>query len=71
MFGVIWNCDKMKNFLEKSIEQWKFSLTSNGKDLGEIHVKRVIFQGDNLSPLLFVLSMVHLSLILRKGKRKL
>ena len=49
----------------------KLSLTSNGKDLGEIDVKRVMFQGDNLSPLLFVLSMVHLSLILRNGKRKL
>ena len=34
--------------------------------LGEIDVKRVIFQGDSLSPMLFVLSMVHLSLILRK-----
>ena len=40
------------------MEQWKLSLTSNGEDLGEVHVKRGIFQGDSLSPLLFVLSMV-------------
>ena len=48
------------------MEQWTLSLTSNGEDLGEVNVKRGIFQGDSLSPLLFVLSMVPLSLILRK-----
>ena len=44
----------------------KLSLTSNGEDLGEVHVKRGIFQGDSLSPVLLVFSMVPLSLILRK-----
>ena len=38
----------------------------NGKDLGEANVKRDTFQGDRLSPLLFVLSVVPLSLILKK-----
>lgn len=38
-------------------------LTSNGEDLGELDVKRRIFSGDSLSPLLFVWSMVPLSLI--------
>ena len=38
---------------------------SNGKDLGEVDLKRGIFQGDSLSPLLFVLNMIHMSLILR------
>ena len=44
----------------------KLLLTSNGEDLGEVHVKRGIFQGDSLSPVLLVFSMVPLSLILRK-----
>ena len=44
----------------------KLLLTSNGEDLGEVDVKRGKFQGDSLSPLLTVLSMVPLSLILRK-----
>ena len=63
MFGI---AENVRNLLEKSMEQWKLSLTSNGEDLGEVNVKRGIFQGDNLSPLLVVLSMVPLSLILRK-----
>ncbi|XP_068741787.1 uncharacterized protein [Montipora capricornis] len=58
--------ENLRNVLEKSMEQWKLSLMSNGEDLGEVNVKRGIFQGDSLSPLLFVLSMVPLSLILRK-----
>ena len=41
-------------------------MTTNGEDLGEVNVKRSIFQGDNLSPLLFVLKMVLLPLILKK-----
>ena len=41
-------------------------MTANGKDLGEVNVKKGIFQGDSLSPLMFVLSMVPLSLILEK-----
>ena len=41
---------------------------ANGEDLGEVNVKRGIFQGDSLSPLLFVLSIVSLSLILKKVK---
>ena len=36
--------DNVRNFLEKSMEQWKLSLTSNGEDIGEVDVKRGIFQ---------------------------
>ena len=50
---------------------------ANGKDLGEVNVKRGIFQGESLLSLLSVLSMVPLSLILKKvnacykwGKKK-
>ena len=38
---------------------------ANGQDLGEINVKRGIFQGDSLLSL-FVLSMVPLSVIIKK-----
>ena len=59
LFG---NAENMRNFLEKS----KLLLTSNGEDFGEVDVRSGIFQGDSLSPPLFVLSMVPLSLILSK-----
>ena len=55
--------NNVKNVLEKSTKQWKLLLTCDGKDLGEVDMKRGILQGDSLSPLFFVLSMVPLSLI--------
>ena len=36
LFGT---ADDVRNFLEKSMEQWKLSLTSNVENLGEIDVK--------------------------------
>ena len=58
--------ENLRTFLQKGMQQWRLSLTANRKDSGEVNVKRGIFQGDSLSPLLFVLSMVPLSLILKK-----
>ena len=63
MFGI---AENLRMFLQKSMEQWRLSLTENGEDLGKVNVKRGIFKGDSLSPLLFVLSMVPLSLIFKK-----
>ena len=63
MFGI---AENSRTFLQKSMQQWRLSLTANGGDLGEVNVKRWIFQGDSLSPLLFLLSIVPLSLILKK-----
>ena len=63
MFGI---AENLRTFLQKSMQQWRLSLTANGEDLGEVNVKKEIFQGDSLSPLMFVLSMVPLSLILKK-----
>ena len=63
MFGT---AENLRTFLQKSMQQWRLSLMTNGEYLGEVNVKRGIFQGDSLSPLLFVLSMAPLSLILKK-----
>ena len=62
MFRIAKN---LRTFLQKSMQQWRLSLMANGEDLGEVNVKRGTFQGGSLSPLLFVLSMVPLSLILK------
>ena len=41
-------------------------LTSKNEVLGEVEIKRGIFQGDTLSPLLFVIVLIPLSMILRE-----
>ena len=41
-------------------------LTVNGQVLKEVHIRRRIFQSNLLSPLLFVIAMIPLTIILRK-----
>ena len=57
---------KSKNFIEKTMETWKVELTAGGRSLAEAKIQRGIFQGDALSPLLFIIAMIPLSHILRK-----
>ena len=49
------------------MERWKVMLYSGNSELSEVEIKRGIFQGDSLSPLVFVLALTPLSLILRKA----
>ena len=65
LFGV---AENIKSLLVNSMEKWKVMLCSGNSELGEVEIKRVIFQGDSLSPLVFVLALIPLSLILRKVK---
>ena len=54
--------------VENSMQNWKTMLTSAGKELAVVHIRRGIFQGDSLSPLLFVICLIPMSLVLRKVK---
>ena len=54
------------NFIEKTMENWKVELIAGGKSLAETKIQRGIFQGDALSPLLFIIAMMPLNHILRK-----
>ena len=65
LFGV---AENIKSMLVNSMEKWKVMLCSRNSELGEVEIKRGIFQGDYLSPLVFVLALIPLSLILRKAK---
>ena len=65
LFGV---AENIKSLLVNSMEKWKVMLCSGNSELGEVEIKRGIFQGDSLSPLVFVLALTSLSLILRKAK---
>ena len=64
------NCLKMYkisheviNFIEKT---WRVELTAGGKSLAETKIQRGIFQGNALSPLLFIIAMMPLNQIVRK-----
>ena len=52
--------------ISNSMVNWKTVLTSGGTVLGQVDIKRGIFQGDSLSPLLFIVIMLPLTLVLRK-----
>ena len=64
LFGV---AENIKSLSVNSMEKWKVMLCSGNSELGKFEIKRGIFQGDSLSPLVFVLAMIQLSLILRKA----
>ena len=46
--------ENIKSLLVNSMEKWKIMLCSGNSELGEVEIKRGIFQGDSLSPLVFV-----------------
>ena len=52
--------------IENTMENWRLKLTAEGKSLTEVKIQRGIFQGDALSPLLFIIVMMPLNHILWK-----
>ena len=48
------------------MKTWRVELTAGGRGLAEGKIPRGIFQGDVLSPLLFIIAMMPLNHILRK-----
>ena len=59
---------QLRQFLEESMKTWRVELTCGERMLGEVKIKRRIFQGDTLSPLLFVIALIRLTNIFRKLK---
>ena len=66
IFGIAQN---MVGLIQNNIKQWKTVLTTGGEARGEVHIRRGIFEGDSLSSLLFVISLIRArTLMLRKVK---
>ena len=52
MFGL---ADNICKLLSHSMNHWKTVLTAGDQSLGTVDINRGIFQGDSLSPLLFIM----------------
>ena len=65
MFGA---AENMVLLLERNMNQWQVELSAKRRTLGSINVRKGIFQGDCLSPLLFVFALIPLSMVLRRVK---
>ena len=68
MFRFVWSSREYKSLVVNTMEKRKVMLCLGNSELGEVEIKQGIFQGDSLSPLVFVLALILLSLILRKAK---
>ena len=58
--------DEVMKFIEKTMKTWKVELIAGGRSLAEANIQRGVFQGDALSPLLYIIVMMPLNHILRK-----
>ena len=65
VFGVAVN---VRSFVNASMNQWNAKLTAGNQRLGNMKIRCGIFQGHSLSPPLFVLMMIPLTLVLRQTK---
>ena len=52
--------------MDKTMKTWRVELTAEGRSLSEAKTQKGIFQGDALSPLLFIIVMIPLNHTLRK-----
>ena len=60
---------KVRAFLAREMMKWRTELMSGGEVLGKVRIRRGIFQGDALSPMLFIMAMIPISSILNRMKK--
>ncbi|MEM7375718.1 MAG: reverse transcriptase family protein [Bacteroidota bacterium] len=68
MLDMVGIAQNVTNLVRSSMEDWRVVLTAGGQTLGDVNINRGIFQGDSLSPLIFVICLTPLSLLLRREK---
>ena len=69
--GLVGVATDITSFMEKAVKMWNTTVTINGETIGEVKIKRSIFQGDSVSPLLFIISLIPLTITLRAMKKGL
>uniref|UniRef100_H3AYE9 Reverse transcriptase domain-containing protein n=1 Tax=Latimeria chalumnae TaxID=7897 RepID=H3AYE9_LATCH len=60
--------ERIMKFMERAMKLWKTSLIWNNHHMGKVEIKRGIFQGDVISPLLFCIVMNPISYLLNNAK---
>ena len=60
--------ENVQNLLKNSMDNWKTVLNCGDDVLGEVEINRGIFQGDSLSPLLFIMCLIPLSSLLNNER---
>ena len=68
--GFIKVAKNIDELLRTSMKDWKTVLTANEETLGEVEIRRGIFQGDSLSPLLFIVAMIPLTMLLKREENR-
>ena len=58
--------NNIRQFLKAAMNSWNTLLTVNGQILVQVRMQRGIFQGDSLSPLLFAVALIPLTIKLRQ-----
>ena len=58
--------NSIRKFLHVAMGSWKTLITVMGHVMGQVNIRRGLFQGDSLSPLIFITALIPLTILLRK-----
>ena len=59
--------DNIMGLIKKGMNKWNTNFYAEGKLFGSVPIRRGIFQGDSFSPLLFVITLLPLTQILKES----
>ena len=67
-FNMIGTAKNITKLTSNNMANWRAVLTSYGKEIRQVDIKRWIFNGDSISTLLLILIIIPLTLVLRRVK---